>query len=181
METLILSWEEQVEILEKVKEAMRAPGGAKPTVFYKFDGIDSESSNDKYKSWSEAYYHYVSVAQPTSTGYTSAMATGTAGRSVLAPITLAGPVTKATPKYFVGGANGDQIKNLKIAYVIPHGKEQVEYMTVTCEPVTIVGHTIAEPATAGKAVEILKVIAGKVEVKHGQVSTNYNFQQAKSD
>ncbi len=179
-DTLILPWDEATELFERVKEAMRAPGGAKPTVFFKFDGIDSESTNDKFKNYSEAYYHYLTVAQPTSTGYTSAQPTGTAGRSVMTPITLAAPVTKATPKHFQCAANGDKIKDLKISYVIPSGKEQTEYMTITCSPVTIVGHCVAEPAISGKAIEILKVIAGKVEVKHGQVTTNFDFTQGKS-
>jgi hypothetical protein len=69
---------------------------------------------------------------------------------------------------------------LKIGFQIPTGKDPTEYMHVQLEPVTIVAYTIAEPATSGKALEVLAVIAGKITVKHGSVETNWNFQTAQS-
>ena len=167
-------------IFDKVQRAQNSPGGAKPTVFFKFDAIDSESTNNKYPKYSEAYYSNMTITQPTSTGYTSGVSAGTTGRCVQYPLILAGPVTTASPKYFLAAANGDPIKNLVMGYQIPTGKDPTEYMNIKFEPVTIVAYTIAEPATSGKALEVIAVIAGKITVKHGSIETNWNFQTAQS-
>jgi len=175
-DNLILTDAVVQSVLAAIVAASKAPGGAKPTVFAKFDGIDGESTNSKYAKNVELIYFKELLSQPTSTGYTSAQGSGTTGRAVFGPCIMAATVSAATPKFLLAAANGDKIAKVTVGFVIPTGKEMTEYMQVELAPVTIVGHVLSEPAGAGKAFEILALIAGKVNWSHGSVKTSFNFQ-----
>lgn len=101
--------------------------------FLKIDGVESESTDDKYKGWIELESYSWGVSNAGTAGHGAGQG---AGKALPQDFHFVKKVDKSSPVLFIGCATGQHFKKAEMVGRKAGGK-QVEYFKVTMEEVLV--------------------------------------------
>ena len=131
--------------------------------FLKLDGMDGESSDDKYKGYVEVSSFSFGVTHMTTLG--SATGGGGSGRAALGELTISKVVDKSSTVLFQKCATGEHFPKGKFV-VRKAGGTQMEYLVLTMETVFVTSCHFSSASGEENANESVSLAMGKLGVDY---------------
>ena len=131
--------------------------------FLKFDGVDGESTDDKYKGYVEVGSFSFGVTHMQTLG--SATGGGGSGRAQLGELTISKVVDKSSSVLFQKCATGEHFPKGKFA-VRKAGGTQMEYLVLSMETVFVTSVHISSASGEENANESVSFAVGKLGVDY---------------
>jgi type VI secretion system secreted protein Hcp len=136
--------------------------------FMKIDGIEGESSDDKYKGWIEVIRYGIGVKQTVSIVASSAGG-ASAERADFSDFVIRKLMDRSSPKLALACAAGTHINQI-IVELCRAGTEKIPFMTYTLKNCLIrkVITTDGNDTIANFPAETVKINFGKIEWRYAQ-------------
>jgi type VI secretion system secreted protein Hcp len=131
--------------------------------FLKLDGMDGESSDDKYKGYVEVSSFSFGITHMTTIG--SATGGAGSGRAALGELTISKVVDKSSTVLFQKCATGEHFAKGKFV-VRKAGGTQMEYLVLTMETVFVTSAHFSSASGEENANESVSLAIGKLGVDY---------------
>ncbi len=152
--------------------------------FIKIDGIDGESTDDKYPGWIEAIYFDTGLRQKISPTVSSAGG-ASVGRADFDDFFFSKQFDKASPKLALACAEGAHVDNV-IIDLCRAGSAKMKYMTYKLSNCII--SNVTTKVNGDFPIELVKINFGKIEWSYikqnrsgggaaGQIATGWDLQR----